>query len=196
MRFAQHTFARVLIWLAAIATPLQGLSAPACGCTKDASVAVCQAESTTACCAGTAPSVCPCTGAKICRCGEKSTCCQAKSGCCSRAGDHGPRDQRHSCCQRRSCCEGGSCCCGQGVSGTGCSCGDNCHCGENDSPNQPATLPVEDNQPERILVAATLSTTVGQAVLATSQQLSASPAELDASMSSIDRCISLCRFRL
>ena len=195
VKFAQHTFARVLIWLAAIATPLQGLSAPACGCTTDASVAIGDAEPASSCCSETAPGVCPCTSAKVCHCEEKG---QAKSSCCSQAADDDARVQQHSCCQPRSSCNGRSCCCGGlgDANGSGCSCGDNCHCCENDSPAQPATPPVEDSQPDRGVAAASLPAAISEAVTPASQQFSITPAELDASLSGVDRCVSLCRFRL
>lgn len=192
MKFVQPLIARAIVWLAAGAMPLQGLPAAACGCTasSDTVVTTNKADDAPSCCTNSS-GACPCTGASICRCGEKSDCCRSKAtSCCSSAGD------RHSF-QRKSCCQTRSCCCGSDVvSGTGCSCGDNCRCGQSEPPAHPATPPAEDCSTDRVVAASSMPTISGDAASVLPRHFRFDSAALAASLPSIDRCISLCRFTL
>lgn len=81
MRFSKNIFARLLIWLAAIAIPVQGFSAAACGCgthkkrsPKETQSACCcsqkQNQSHTCCGAAETPATCKCKA--DCRCGTSN----------------------------------------------------------------------------------------------------------------------------
>ncbi|QDV73791.1 hypothetical protein Spa11_19900 [Botrimarina mediterranea] len=191
MRFVHHIAARTLVWLAAIAMPLQGVQTSACGCTNSST----QASNAThsggpaRCCGKPTTGACPCTGAELCRCGKDSSCCQPKASCCSTAL---PKCSGASCCHGRSCCSGGS----EETSNNGCSCGDNCQCGQSDSPSQPSTPPAEDTPTERVLLALTMPSAPNGVALSLPERCRFDFLALAASLPAVDRCVSLCRFTL
>ncbi len=183
MWITQHIAARTLVWLAAMVIPVQGFPSVACGCTRD-TTAIEESVSSQACCNATSQTTssrCPCTGANICRCGEDSSCKRQDRTCCS------ARTALHSCCSGSGCA-----CCAEGT----CSCGANCQCGNNNAPTNPVAPPVENNSNERIVADST-----ALASLATIYQPCPTRHQLDVSAgtdasSSLDRCITLCRFTI
>ncbi len=183
MWITQHVVARTFVWLAAMVIPVQGLPSVACGCTR-VTPAIGAAVPSQACCSATyqpTPTRCPCTGAKICRCGKSSSCKRQVHTCCS------ARPEQH------SCCSVGSCSCSD--EGT-CSCGANCQCGKKSTPPKPVAPPAENNSTERIVADST-----ALASLATIYQPCPTRQDLDVSagtgaLTSLDRCITLCRFTI
>jgi hypothetical protein len=171
MYFTQPITSRLIVWLAAIAIPFQGMPTAACGCARTSGMT---AVTVLSCCSQPSTGQCPCTGAAVCRCGESSSCCQSEPSCCS--GDT----------TSESSCE----------CGTGCQCGDNCQCGKGNVPIKPAAPPVENSSPERIVSgsasAATVSTVFLPAFSRQHLELSAGAIALTALAS----CSRLCRFTL
>lgn len=183
MWITQHLAARTLVWLAAVAIPMQSLQSAAsgCACLKTCFEAVDRSQGS--CCASGQPSPgrCSCTGAMVCRCGETSPCHRQAHACCS--------GQR----AKASCCSGGRC--SPTRDGT-CPCGANCHCGENNVPEAPATPPVENYSPERIVAASAsaVSCAIVHQLVTTRQHLDVCAAA-DA-LSALERCVTLCRFTI
>jgi len=118
----QHILGRTLIWLAAVAIPLQGLPKICCGCQEvGATRSNCcrQKANSSSCCAARKaersrscrPSSigrCPCTGAADCPRRANGKCHDSQTrSCCS-------KQQRSSCCAAggENCCQNGSCACG------------------------------------------------------------------------------------
>ena len=181
MWIAQHLAARMLVWLAAMAVPVQGLPTDGCICTSVSSASDKTAPTANNCCASSHASCgrCPCTGAEVCRCGQSSLCHKPSHSCC--AGHRA----------KASCCS--DCCGSNGTHGT-CPCGEDCQCGKNDTPKTPATPPVEPNSPERIVADSAMA--ISSAVV---YQRSALRQHVDFcmeidSLAALDRCVILCRF--
>lgn len=198
-----HTVARLLTWLAAIATPLQGMPSTACGCSSGVAPMVLAgcAVTTQACCpSGRVISQpmgdsCPCTGAAVCRCGEQSSCCQQKADCCGSL-DPNAVGGSDSCCSRKSDY------CGVGLDGcgtcsVGCSCGDNCQC-RTDAPTnqQPATPPAEESKTERVISDLAMSGSLSGIAALPPQPKHVDVSARAAALPAVDRCVSLCCFRL
>ncbi|QEG35813.1 hypothetical protein Pr1d_31190 [Bythopirellula goksoeyrii] len=183
MCITQHIAARILIWLAAIAIPMQGVPTVACECSK-VSHSPTKIESSEGCCCTDSQAEsgrCPCTGAKVCHCGEDSSCKQQSRTCCSVSPE------------RHSCCSGGTCpCCADG----NCSCGANCQCGKNNAPTEPVCPPVENNSPERIIADATVLASLATIYQPCPTHQSLSVTVGSESLTSLDRCITLCRFTI
>lgn len=180
MWITEHIAARTLIWLAALAIPVQGMSSPTCGCMNSTTSSVRTEGSPDSCCAsGSSKSRhCPCTGAEVCHCGEASPCHKPAHACCSK------RSATPSCCH---------CCCSKDSNET-CPCGANCQCGKKDRSEVPATPPVENHSPNRIVADAV---TVGcyaefNLAEATSQHLDV--CVWASAISALQRCVILCRF--
>lgn len=192
MYFVRPLIARTMVWLAAVATPLQGLPTASCGCTagSDTVVATMKADTATSCCKKSTRA-CPCTGASICRCGEGSRCSQSNARSCCSSANGGHASAQASCCRTCSCC-----CCGGDSGGAGCSCGDNCRCSESEPPTNPATPPVEDSQPDRVLVASSMPVALNDALPIVPRASRLDIAAMAASLPTVDRCVSLCRFTL
>lgn len=191
MDFVPPVIARAMVWLAAVAMPLQGLPAAACSCiaSSDAVTATNKADEAPSCC-NESTRACLCTGASICHCGEESDCSRSNTiPCCSSVTD-GHSLQRLSCCQTRSCF------CGDESRAMSCSCGDNCRCGQSEPPAHPATPPAEDCQSERVLVPSLMPAAIGNEAHILPRTFRFDSAALSASLPTIDRCVSLCRFTL
>ncbi len=163
---AQPMMARIIVWLAAIAIPFQGLPSAACGCVQVATLET--AEAPSCCSQPQADQPACCSGAEVCRCGEASSCCQAKPSCCS----------------------------DQTSSEAGCQCGDQCQCGTSNAPTRPAVPPVENNSPERIALDSAATAFFGSVFLpsTTRQHLGLSVGAH--ALTAHDCCVSLCRFTL
>lgn len=194
MQPARHFTARTLIWLAAIATPVQGWPAAACGCGCDSLLVPVASDVATApgCCSGVLSEAhptkrsCPCTGARVCRCSEKKSCCQPKSACCgsSAFGVSG-------------CCGEANSCCSSGSEKSGCSCGDDCQCGKSEPTKQhPATPPAEGSQVERVIANLAASVPLGSLAAILPEPSRFDTTALAASLPAVDRCVSLCCFRI
>ena len=175
MRTANRAAARMLIWLAAFATPLQGLSPVAGACTRTASLSCCGSDLVNA-------RRCPCTGAEVCRCGQSSS----------------SRESSHSCCSRQNAVSssGNCCCCASGRDKT-CPCGTNCQCGKSDAPQPPATLPAANaNDSERIIASATSSVSFAGSCRPDAAQQHTDVSAETVALRALDRCVVLCRFAL
>ncbi len=171
MYFTQPITTRLIVWLAAIAIPFQGMPTAACGCARTSEMT---AVTVSSCCSQPSTGQCPCTGAAVCRCGESSSCCQSEPSCCS--GDT----------TSESSCE----------CGTGCQCGDNCQCGKSSPPRPPAVPPVENTSPDRI---ATDSTSAASLSVVFQPSFSRQHLSFDAgvkALTALDSCARLCRFTL
>lgn len=183
MWITHHIAARTFVWLAVVTIPVQSLPSVACDCTSGMTCSVEGEQSQGCCCASSCcgiqtPGSCRCTSAKVCRCDEASSCHQ----------------------QSRTCCSGKKAtnsCCSDDKSTNGCSCGDNCQCGENNTPAEPAVPPVDNSSSKRILVesAATDSSATAYLPSATTRQHLDVQAGVDA-LSTLDRCVTLCRFTI
>lgn len=171
MWITNNIAARTLIWLAAITIPVQGLPAAPCGCIGGKS-----------CCQRQVAGSCGCTGAKVCRCGETGPRRTPAKSCCV------ARLEKETC---RS--TSGS----TSSKGCACQCGTNCQCGSSKEPREPATPPVEHNNPTEKVVSDSLAV-VSVATVYQSRFTRRSPdasVELDA-RAALDRCAALCRFTL
>ena len=175
MWITEHIAARTLIWLAAVAIPVQGLPPAACACTKVVSETCCASSQNS-------PGRCPCMGAEICRCGESSRCHKPSPSCCSE------QNAAPSCCH--------SCCCSRDSNGT-CPCGSHCQCGKNDAPKAPATPPTENNNSsERIVADATSAGSFADLYNPDMTQRNLDFNAGAAALGALDRCVVLCRFTL
>ena len=162
---------RLLVWLAAITIPFQGLPTASCGCARTSEMTVVTVES---CCSQPSAGQCPCTGATVCRCGEASSCCQSEPSCCA-----GESSSELSC----QCSED-------------CQCGDNCQCGKSNVPTKPAAPPVENTSPDRI---ATDSTSTASLSIVFQPSFSRQHLSFDTgaiALTALDSCARLCRFTL
>lgn len=182
MWITQHIVARAFVWLAAMAMPVQGLPSVACGCARVTHI-IETIESSQDCCSASNQSDagrCPCTGAKVCHCGEDSCCKRQESTCCCK----NPAAEQ-------CCCSNVSCpCSAEG----NCSCGANCQCGKNNTPSVPVAPPVESNSTDRVVADSAAIPSV-----ATIHQPSTSRHQLGVyvgadALTSLDRCVILCRF--
>lgn len=180
MWISEHIVARTLIWLAALAIPVQGLSWPTCGCTKSATCSVSGEGQASGCCAHSKSRAgrCPCTGAAVCHCGEASPCHKPAHACCSK------RNSTPSCCH---------CCCSKGNRGT-CPCGANCQCGKNNAPEVPATPPNQNQSPERIVADGVTVGCSADLNLADTTSQHVDVCVGATAISALDRCVILCRF--
>lgn len=168
---------RIMICLAALTVPLQGLPAASCHCCSGHS------QSDTECCSGQGTSTdnktarCCCTGASVCHCADNA---ELPAISASRL-ESLPAD--NSCSSEIQAVEPGTC-----------SCGTDCHCGSQNQPVSPlAPAPVEKNPAEKIVdfpevifvvTIDNLSQTAGKTHTCTAPQ------------AALDRCVSLCRFTL
>lgn len=161
--------ARTLIWLAAIALPVQTLPAASCGCSG----------STTSCNKAEGTSGCCCSQEKV----RQGRCCCSRKLAASRG----------------SCCSGNrqvtttGYCCSQGESG--CTCGVTCRCGTTKQPT-PAAPPVENNSSDSLAYvshSASPAATADQPKATRRQDDSSSVSD---ALAALDRCVSLCRFVL
>lgn len=187
--------ARTLIWLAALAIPVQAFPGASCGCVSGlerSNQADCRcseerdAESTSSpsqashptCCSKKSSGPCRCTGAAVCRCGQDSTC-RGTSSCCSKS------DSKH-----------GRCCSEKGDGA--CQCGPFCTCNVGGSQELPPAEPLSPDQSSSEQLTASLSadTATGDIVpLPPVRPAASSPSDLIAA-TSLDRCIALSRFTL
>ncbi len=183
MWITQHLAARTLVWLAAVAIPMQGVASARCGCSSVKACSNKAVQSTGCCCASGQPgrNRCPCTGAKVCRCGETSSCHKQAHACSSGQ------------CAKASCCSG--CCCSPTRDGT-CPCGANCHCGKNNAPTAPATPPVERNSPERIVASSVAVTSLAMVSISDSSRQYLDFCSEGSALAASERCVLLCRFTL
>ena len=181
MWITKYTAARTLVWLAAIAMPLQSSPAAACGCTNSDAPA-CEVGGALTGSAESSVGRCPCTGAEVCRCGESSPCHESSRSCCSK------QNAAPSCCQDS--------CCSKGSSGS-CPCGANCQCGKSDAPEAPRTPPTENNNSSERIVADILSVGLFAGIYSpdtTGQHFNISTDA--AALAALDRCVVLCRFTI
>jgi len=187
--------ARTLIWLAALAIPVQSLPAASCGCAiglesgdqadcrcpeeRDAGPICCASQARRpSCCSKKSSGPCRCTGAAVCRCGQDSAC-RSTSSCYSKS------DSKH------------GCCCSEKGDGS-CQCSLFCTCNVSDSQKLPLAEPLSPDQSSSEQLTASLS-----ADAATGDVVSLPPVRPVASSqsdsivaTSLDRCISLSRFTL
>lgn len=115
---------------------------------------------------------CPCTGASFCRCGD--------NGCCTATSIDDS-------------------CCSDGLESSGCQCGSNCQCGSPKQPIEPVAPPVENTNPvEKLAVDSLSSVSIADSCPQKAvRQHSKEAKYLDAkSMTSLSRCVTLCRFAL
>lgn len=183
MYITHHIAARTLIWLAAIAIPMQGVPTVACNCSR-VTHSPKEIEPSQGCCSSASQQGlcrCPCTGATVCHCGEDSSCKQQTHSCCSESPE------------KKSCCSGGTCpCCAEG----NCSCGANCQCGKSSAPTEPVCPPVENNSPERIIADSTALVSLATIYQPCPTRHYLSVSADSALLTSLDRCITLCRFTI
>lgn len=157
---------RIMICLAALTVPLQGLSAAACHCGSHCS------QTVTNCCSDQEQtqhgetSSCCCTDAPVCHCGENVEITKdSTSSSGSQSSEPGT-----------------------------CSCGADCHCSSPSQPVSPLIpSPVEKN-PAEILVS--LSQMMVLATVISQPQTPGIPRYITAPQASLDRYVSLCRFTL
>ena len=120
---------------------------------------------------------CCCTGAPICHCGEGTEITtDSASGCESQS-------EKDACCIETQAAEPGSC-----------SCGTNCHCGKQSQPVSPLVPSSDAKNPSEKLVSLSQLTVV--TTLVDQPPKLGKPRCISASLVSLDRCISLCRFTL
>lgn len=160
---------RIIVWLAAITIPLQGMSSVLCGCSQiptpfsvnnflvNNELAFGSAEGWTE---------------------GQDSCCQSTSSCCA----------------SESSTESG-CQCDDNSQGS-CQCGDNCLCSSGKIPAEPTAPPIENSSPERVVPdstsAASFSTVFLPAFSRQHLELGIGAIALTAH----DCCVSLCRFTL
>lgn len=194
----KHILGRTLIWLAAIAVPLQGMPSVSCGCqddgaphgkccpkTADSSSCCCAARDAnqSRCCRSSSTGRCRCTGAAVCRCGARSKChnCHARS-CCS-------RERRPSCCATNgeNCCQHSSC-----------TCGPFCNCKASPANDLPPVAPPTSERTPSDQFASSLLTSVTTGLIPPPPTVALSPVMGDDhdAASGLPCCIRLSRFML
>jgi hypothetical protein len=172
------TIARLLIWLAAIAFPVQGMPVAMCGCVDGMTCPV-SGEQPSACCQSYSTKSCRCTGASICHCGEGS-CCRSTV----RPGSTASQVNQGSCKVRGSFDE------------ATCSCGVNCRCGQLPEPTPPATPIPAESQPLKLVQEFMATVCLGE--------FDPPQTKLPAPFASVShaahvertRCVLLCRFTI
>ena len=158
---------KLLIWLTAIAMPLQAGWAADCGCATAqhrASVASC---SSAGCCC--------CTRARA-----SAACCKSLAACCKAS------KPKRLCCSRAA----------ESDAHVGCQCGPNCRCAERgDSPTQPSA-PAPDNGREQSEVKLTVAHVVATAANSADGIACHSLTESKSAFSTpgTQVCVLLCRF--
>ncbi len=188
--------ARTLIWLAALAIPVQSLPAASCGCVsglesgdqadcrcseeRDAGPTGCASQaSRPSCCSKKSSGPCRCTGAAICRCGNDSACRTTSSTCCSKTASTN------------------GCCCSEKGDGS-CQCGPFCTCDMSDSQKLPPAEPLSPDQSSSEQLTASLSAdaATGEVVFMPPVRPAGSSPSDSIAATSLDRCIALSRFAL
>lgn len=168
---------RILICLAILTVPLQGLPAAFCNCCLGCS------QSVSNCCSNldqtrvgeTFP--CCCTGASICHCGEGAEFATDSASRCE------SQSEVDDCCIENQAVEPGTC-----------SCGTNCHCGEQSQPVSPLVPSPGEKNPSEKLVSLSQLTVVTTVI--DQPPTPGRPRCISAPLVSLDRCVSLCRFTL
>lgn len=168
---------RIMVCLAALTVPLQGLPAASCHCCPG------QSQTDTECCSEQGSSTdsqttrCRCTGAAVCHCSDDAELPSISAPTLE------SRPSDITCSSEIQAVESGTC-----------SCGTDCHCGSHHQPVSPlAPAPVENNPAEKlvdfpevvfVVTIDNLSQTAGKT------HFNAAP------QAALDRCVSLCRFTL
>lgn len=198
----RHIAARTLIWLAAIALPVQSLPAASCGCASGSSCCqngelsdcrfqdgdtskhgCCNTASAKGCCSQSSGGQCRCTGAAVCRCGKSSSCKKATACCGAKA-------------TKTSCCSTAQHACGE--SGGQCQCGSFCMCNVGGTPKLPPAEPVspERSSSDQLIALLTLDVATGDVLAMPPKRPAASTIGEAIAATSLDRCIELSRFTL
>jgi hypothetical protein len=198
MWMTQQLTARILVWMAAVAIPLQGWPTTGCGCAggKVSSDQTCQKQhcrdcSRSApdnepgdCCNQQVANRCCSTEAKVCRCGETSPCPPHSSPCCSGNRTTG------------NCCSSSDMTASAGSSGSECQCGSDCRCGNGKVPPEPAAPPAETSSPERMIADSAGAASSGAIYLPSMTRPRLDLEVGTDALSAHDCCVTLCRFTL
>jgi len=160
---------RIIVWLAAITIPLQGMSSALCGCSQTATpFSVNNFLANNGLTFGSGDDWTE----------VQDSCCQSTSSCC--AGE----SSTESGCQ----CDGNS----QGS----CQCGDNCLCSNGKIPTEPTAPPIENSSPERVVSDSTSAALFSTVFLPAFSRQHLGLGIGAIALTAHDCCVSLCRFTL
>ena len=174
MWIANNIAARALTWFVALTFLVQGLPVSSCECSSNQSCSQ-KGEQSTGCCCRIRLQTSGKTVLCCCSQGQPLSCCATQN---SKASSDSICDSRL-------------------LSGAECPCGTNCHCGSNQTPAEPATPMEEENKPTEQVVDDCFSAPSVAPNLQPQSSHRSQASEIQQDVpTALDRCISLCRFRL